>query len=246
MSKEHKANDNYADDPRIPCKYGVTCYQKNPVHHQKYKHPPGTKVITLLFLKSNYLLKFQETHSNRHITKKFKAETGKKKKILNITEDSDCDSSNDEHTEKPIETHNEKVKINNDVSDSDKTNSDISDCDNTDQKEENEICADIHSGNKIYNSDISNVKCKKTEDSNEDELEDSADIFKLIDESDFQNIAECKNFIKENFLVDMPTNFFNFWNFCKKLKNSNPQEALKDVGLILVGPFDVLAGKHFQ
>ncbi|XP_024946227.1 histone PARylation factor 1 [Cephus cinctus] len=29
-----------SDDPRIPCQYGVKCYQKNPAHHGKYKHPP--------------------------------------------------------------------------------------------------------------------------------------------------------------------------------------------------------------
>lgn len=31
----------YENDPRIPCQYGIKCYQKNPVHHQKYKHPPS-------------------------------------------------------------------------------------------------------------------------------------------------------------------------------------------------------------
>lgn len=30
----------FVNDPRIACKYGAKCYQKNPVHQQKYKHPP--------------------------------------------------------------------------------------------------------------------------------------------------------------------------------------------------------------
>ncbi|KYM76181.1 UPF0609 protein C4orf27 like protein [Atta colombica] len=38
----------YKDDSRIPCKYGTKCYQKNPQHHSKYKHPPkGEKLIQL-------------------------------------------------------------------------------------------------------------------------------------------------------------------------------------------------------
>lgn len=31
-------------DSRIPCRYGQKCYQKNPLHHQKYKHPPKRKL----------------------------------------------------------------------------------------------------------------------------------------------------------------------------------------------------------
>lgn len=34
----------YRDDPRAPCKYGINCYQKNPQHHQNFKHlPKNTK-----------------------------------------------------------------------------------------------------------------------------------------------------------------------------------------------------------
>lgn len=37
MSEEWNA---YSKDPRIACKYGLKCYQKNPQHHITYKHPP--------------------------------------------------------------------------------------------------------------------------------------------------------------------------------------------------------------
>jgi len=36
----------YKDDSRIPCKYGTKCYQKNPQHHSKYKHPPKGEMVT--------------------------------------------------------------------------------------------------------------------------------------------------------------------------------------------------------
>lgn len=35
--KEHL---DYVKDKRIACKFGVKCFQKNPLHHKKYKHPP--------------------------------------------------------------------------------------------------------------------------------------------------------------------------------------------------------------
>lgn len=54
-----------------------------------------------------------------------------------------------------------------------------------------------------------------------------------------------KEFIKNKFLVVMPSDFYSFWNFCQNLKHTNPLMALKEVGLALVGPFDVL-GKKFE
>lgn len=52
-----------------------------------------------------------------------------------------------------------------------------------------------------------------------------------------------KEFIKAKFLVEMPTDFYEFWEFCKKINTNNPSLALKDIDLLLVGPYDVLADK---
>lgn len=35
------SGEDYAKDPRRACKYGAKCYQKNPIHLEKYKHPPA-------------------------------------------------------------------------------------------------------------------------------------------------------------------------------------------------------------
>ncbi|GFG29500.1 hypothetical protein Cfor_08468 [Coptotermes formosanus] len=51
-----------------------------------------------------------------------------------------------------------------------------------------------------------------------------------------------KEAIKQKFLVEMPEDFYSFWSFCKALLPDKPEEALQDVGLLLVGPFDVLSG----
>ncbi|XP_066577001.1 histone PARylation factor 1 isoform X1 [Amia ocellicauda] len=45
--------------------------------------------------------------------------------------------------------------------------------------------------------------------------------------------------------LPLPEDFYHFWVFCEKLHPESPCDALKDtLGLQLVGPFDVLAGKH--
>ncbi|XP_033364755.1 histone PARylation factor 1 isoform X1 [Bombus vosnesenskii] len=41
MSDKEKEFKAYKEDTRIPCQYGAKCYQKNAIHHQKYKHPPA-------------------------------------------------------------------------------------------------------------------------------------------------------------------------------------------------------------
>lgn len=57
------------------------------------------------------------------------------------------------------------------------------------------------------------------------------------------NGFDKKQFIKEKFLVEMPDDFYAFYEFCKKLNTRDPLKAFADVDLFLVGPFDVLADK---
>ncbi|KAG5867430.1 hypothetical protein JTB14_037677 [Gonioctena quinquepunctata] len=52
------------------------------------------------------------------------------------------------------------------------------------------------------------------------------------------------DFIKTKFLVTMPEDFYQFWDFCETLLPNNTLFALGDVGLTLVGPFDVLGGEY--
>ncbi|KAL4230286.1 hypothetical protein ACF0H5_010671 [Mactra antiquata] len=56
---------------------------------------------------------------------------------------------------------------------------------------------------------------------------------------------DVKENIKQKFLFEMPDDFYLFWEFCKNENSKNPTDALKELtGLKLVGPFDILAGKH--
>lgn len=58
--------------------------------------------------------------------------------------------------------------------------------------------------------------------------------------------VDNKTFIKKHFLLDLPQDFYAFWDFCKSLEPNNPCEALKKIDLKLVGPYDVLAGSFFN
>ncbi|NXV73990.1 HPF1 factor, partial [Atlantisia rogersi] len=43
----------------------------------------------------------------------------------------------------------------------------------------------------------------------------------------------------------LPEDFYQFWKFCEELDPEKPSDALvSSVGLALVGPYDILAGKH--
>ncbi|XP_033742899.1 histone PARylation factor 1-like isoform X2 [Pecten maximus] len=56
---------------------------------------------------------------------------------------------------------------------------------------------------------------------------------------------DVKENIKRKFLVEMPEDFYDFWEFCKSKNSKHPEDAMsKDLGFQLVGPYDILAGKH--
>uniref|UniRef100_A0A8C0F8P2 Histone PARylation factor 1 n=1 Tax=Bubo bubo TaxID=30461 RepID=A0A8C0F8P2_BUBBB len=45
--------------------------------------------------------------------------------------------------------------------------------------------------------------------------------------------------------LKLPEDFYQFWKFCEELDPEKPSDALvSSVGLTLVGPYDILAGKH--
>lgn len=45
METNKQDMEKYVKDPRIPCKYGSKCYQKNQLHNDKYKHPPKRRTV---------------------------------------------------------------------------------------------------------------------------------------------------------------------------------------------------------
>lgn len=65
------------------------------------------------------------------------------------------------------------------------------------------------------------------------------DVFEDLLPSSPQDIKEN---IKQKFLVEMPEDFFAFFEFCKEMNKAAPHDALSAAGLKLCGPFDVLGG----
>ncbi|XP_045205412.2 histone PARylation factor 1-like [Mercenaria mercenaria] len=89
---------------------------------------------------------------------------------------------------------------------------------------------------------------KETAEENKDSPGESPRVESDDDEDDIEppeSPVDVRENIKQKFLVEMPEDFYQFWDFCKSEKPDSPTDALKDlVGLQLVGPFDILAGKH--
>ncbi|XP_030766903.1 histone PARylation factor 1 [Sitophilus oryzae] len=164
----------YERDSRIACKYGTKCYQQNPIHHQKYKHPP------------------QKKHNNG------------------------------EPTNSP-----KRIKL---------------DVDPTKKEEINKVKETVKTQNEA-NTEISDTQMPDLNTPNQHEF---LEAFQDLIDSDITTTPkdlDPKDFIQKKFLVEMPTDFYAFWDFCKSLKPNKPEEALKNIGLTLVGPYDVLAGK---
>ncbi|XP_059619600.1 histone PARylation factor 1-like [Phlebotomus argentipes] len=60
-----------------------------------------------------------------------------------------------------------------------------------------------------------------------------------------QLLSDPKLFFKYKFCVDMPEDFYSFWEFCKSQtkEGGKPECVFEQVGIQLVGPFDYMAGK---
>ncbi|XP_018573352.1 histone PARylation factor 1 [Anoplophora glabripennis] len=220
---------NYVKDYRIVCKYGAKCYQKNPMHHQKYKHPS----------------KKNKQHLG-HINKKIKIDKGNKetKEIITSNDVSDSDENDTEESSDTLSSKNSDELSVSETRENGTTNKKDEDVANS--KNETLTTAtkpftvQISNGVSSASDDSRNANVDKDEKTNA--IEDNTPVEKKIEKRNSDKF-DNKQFIRAKFLVDMPTDFYQFWNYCKQIKPNDPLNALKDIGLKLVGPFDVLAGK---
>ncbi|KAH0616096.1 hypothetical protein JD844_026940 [Phrynosoma platyrhinos] len=76
-------------------------------------------------------------------------------------------------------------------------------------------------------------QCEKTKEGKKRQLKESD-----VPEHVRQEVESCYH-------LKMPEDFYDFWKFCENLDCDKPCDALKSsIGLQLVGPYDILAGKH--
>lgn len=210
----------YENDPRTPCRYGVKCYQKNAEHLNKYKHPPKNskrKVKKSNF--TSYILLF--TNFLQQNTKIIHS------KKIRLDDEPNSSSSkieeNEEHSEE------KEVKMKECISPS---GSEQEDNDTENIKE----CISPSGSEQDDNNTETEQKSPQidTTEENTDKTEETDNKTGPFDP---------KAFIKSRFLLELPSDFYEFWEFCKTLKPTDPSNALKEVNLQLVGPYDVLAGK---
>jgi hypothetical protein len=164
---------NFGKDSRPECRYGAGCYQRNPEHKAKFRHPIVTK-----------------DKGDENVKENIATEVNSEPKKRPISEDLSEDASK---------------KIRHDISSTENSSDGDTDNDSTDitvPETKNEVFEDI------LPSSPTNSKDK----------------------------------IKQKFLLDMPDDFHNFFDFCMSLNKNNPVTALSSVGMILGGPFEVLAG----
>uniref|UniRef100_A0A8C9V1D3 Histone PARylation factor 1 n=1 Tax=Scleropages formosus TaxID=113540 RepID=A0A8C9V1D3_SCLFO len=50
--------------------------------------------------------------------------------------------------------------------------------------------------------------------------------------------------VERLYRLRMPPDFYHLWEFCGRRNPQSPQDALGEAGLRLVGPYDILAGRH--
>ncbi|KAK3913439.1 Histone PARylation factor 1 [Frankliniella fusca] len=180
--------EEFQSDPRIACKYGHKCYQTNPVHLSKYKHPPKIKASSRKgakrFKKAGPTPKAPSCSDEERISDDSSGSSSPKRKALSAKPPcTDGDGGN----AKPSSSHN------------------------LGSTPSSEHSTDLFETEPIMPPSPTDIKLN----------------------------------IKQKFLFEMPEDFYSFWDFCQSLNGLNPALAFKDVGLELVGPYDLLSS-HFK
>nr|XP_031830117.1 histone PARylation factor 1 isoform X2 [Nomia melanderi] len=186
----------YQKDSRISCRYGAKCYQKNPAHHEKYKHPPS----------------------------KNKKQRGPMRTVINKKrKQKDNAESSTDSPKKKVQKTDDNV-----------TDENASQISNIKNKEES----------KDHDEAMSNKSNSDNEKSVKDPIVKVTIASLLKDcnvtiENDEILPADVQTIISHLFLIEMPTDFFQLYEFCKNISEKDPLNAFKDVQLQLVGPYDV-------
>ncbi|KAJ8725204.1 hypothetical protein PYW07_016162 [Mythimna separata] len=182
----------YINDSRTVCKYGAKCYQKNPEHHQKFKHPPQNT---------------RKDHRNKRRFSPYTRDSPRhsphpRGKDESSSAESKEKAANDESTDSKEKPVNDEPAANRN--------------DNNDKSEEPEV------------PKSENVELK---------------IKELLPENiTFYDKSTDNSLIKELFLVEMPEDFFKFFE-CISGCGKSVEATLGSVNLMPIGPYELLLGK---
>jgi len=258
----------YKEDKREPCKYGGKCYQKNPTHLSRFKHPPTNDDEAQI---NGDVPKQKNTEDNtgklngdvpkqRNKDGKNEKENAPKQKNTDKKKENEASPPNrdirnffapkvdgkngngkrvDREETAPLA---KKIKCDSkeDAKPSHKGSHAIS-SDEEEEEIENGTKASKHisSEDEDLGQKSSKRDSEENKTDNDDEIDEVSETFDDIFPPSPQNIRES---IKQKFLVDMPEDFYQLYKLCSTLDQSSPCLALGAAHLQLVGPYDVLAG----
>ncbi|CAK9803266.1 Histone PARylation factor 1-like [Anthophora quadrimaculata] len=193
----------YREDKRIPCRYGSKCYQKNPTHHEKYKHPPTKNVA----------------NGTKRMGKR-----SRKKNIKEISNDSTEKKRQKKSTDATNQNSHGPLSVIND-------NANENNCNHYDVSKESTsfMCTEY------VNTPNNQINIRSLLKEGQINIETDE-----ILQTDAQKV------ISHLFLMEMPEDFFQFYEFCKSISDSDSFNALKNVHLQLIGPYDVFQEKFLS
>ncbi|XP_063236554.1 histone PARylation factor 1 isoform X2 [Bacillus rossius redtenbacheri] len=235
------------DDTRPDCKYGSLCYQKNELHLKKYKHPPKRKVKKQSHGGLKRLKSPQEASAADTRTKDIHARdkptndtsenhTPTKHTLTKLAPKNDTPKN---HTQTKLAPTKDKP-----TNDTPKNHTPTK-LAPTKDKPTNDTPKN-HTPTKHTLTKHAPTKDKPTNDkpTKDETTKDTPVKNSLIKDTHSKDVlVSVRDSIKRMFLVDMPEDFYSFWEFCTSLCPKKPEDALRDCGLSLVGPYEVVSGQ---
>lgn len=212
------------EDDKPPCKYGINCYRLNEEHRERFSHPQKDRSTEQK--ESNDTGHHRSPSPSKHID--LNAIPPAKRRKTASSHGSDSDTDVDDQSE--IESTSNGSKIVNDASK-------VESHSNPARNDENTTAATVAAAE--TSASPAALRCSEFINENFDKGPHAQRI-------EHQKLLESPaQFIHSKFLVEMPTDFYEFWSFCEANVNANtkPADLFSKFGLRLVGPFDVLAKK---
>ncbi|CAF0711664.1 unnamed protein product [Brachionus calyciflorus] len=79
-----------------------------------------------------------------------------------------------------------------------------------------------------------------TEAIDEDKENNEGFEFENVDKIDLNTVSDIRKLVTETNRMEMPEDFYEFFEFCKSINNSDPKNALKDIDIELTGIYDLI------
>lgn len=239
-----------ADAKKPLCKYGEKCYQKNQLHLSKYRHPTSEPTPT----KEDHVIAPAAITVNTIQTNSEERTTRRRARSPTNSPSENSDRKKISRSRSPSAPRKENYNLRsprsgNKNGSSEEINLSPPLPDNAVSQNRRNKSPRI-SGADTPSSSASTYASLSSGPSPEKDIDFINDCFDK--ETRFSQRAEYKEMLKDNavfirnkFLVEMPIDFYKFWDFCKEQikKEQPPESLLSKFGLTLLGPFDVLSGK---